>query len=137
MDIQDAALMMMSESADHPALASLARSVYERLVNGDPVDYRLLDHLVGEASGKGVLRSLNAKYSPAAFEAIIMPILAELGRQKPINSRAHAAARRPGGRPAAGEHLAAAIAASRLRPAVPPPGTSGRFVQDARAGRRW
>ena len=90
MDIKDATLMMMSESADHPALASMARSVYERLVNGDPVDYRLLDQLVGEASGKGVLRSLNAKYSPVAFEAIMMPILDELGRQKPVNSRAYA-----------------------------------------------
>lgn len=89
MDIQDAALILMGESADHPALAALARSVHERLVNGDPVDYRLLDQLVGEASGKGVLRSLHAKYSPTAFEAIIMPILAELGRQKPIGPRAH------------------------------------------------
>lgn len=90
MDIKDATLMMMSESADHPAVASLARSVHERLVNGDPVDYRLLDQLVGEASGKGVLRSLHAKYSPVAYEAIIMPILAELGRRKPVSSRAHA-----------------------------------------------
>ncbi len=60
MDIKDATLMMMSESADHPAVASLAQSVYQRLANGDPVDYRLLDDLIGEASGKGVLRALNA-----------------------------------------------------------------------------
>ena len=89
MDIKDATLMMMSESADHPAVASLAQSVYERLVNGDSVDYRLLDELIGEASGKGVLRTLHAKYSPTAYEAIIMPILAELGRQKPVRSRSH------------------------------------------------
>src|ERR1700749_1915214 len=86
MDIKDATLMMMSESADHPAVASLAQSVYERLVSGDPVDYRLLDELIGEASGKGVLRTLHAKYSPTAYEAIIMPILTELGRLKPIRS---------------------------------------------------
>ncbi len=66
MDIQDAALMMLSESADQPAVASLAQSVYQRLVNREPVDYRLLDDLIGEASGKGVLRALHPKYSPTA-----------------------------------------------------------------------
>ena len=90
MDIQDAALMMLSESADQPAVATLARSVYQRLVNGEPVDYRLLDDLIGEASGKGVLRALHARYSPTAYEAIITPILAEIGRQKPIRSRRYA-----------------------------------------------
>jgi hypothetical protein len=90
MDIRDATLVMLSESADHPAVASIARSVYERLVNGDPVDYRLLDDLVGEASGKGVLRALHAKYSPVAYEAIIGPILAEIGRRKPIRSQRYA-----------------------------------------------
>src|SRR6266700_624505 len=89
MDIQDASLMMLSESADYPAVASLAQSVYERLVNGEPVDYRLLDDLIGEASGKGVLRALHAKYSPTACDAIIMPILAEIGRQKPIRSQGY------------------------------------------------
>ena len=89
MDIKDATLMMMSESADHPAVASLARSAYERLVNEEPVDYRLLNDLIGEASGKGVLWALHAKYSPVAYEAIIGPILAEIGRQAPIRSRGH------------------------------------------------
>jgi len=89
MDIQDASLMMLSESADYPAVASLAQSVYERLVNGEPVDYRLLDDLIGEASGKGVLRALHAKYSPTAYEAIITPILSEIGRQKPIRSQGY------------------------------------------------
>jgi hypothetical protein len=87
MDIKDATLMMLSESADHPMVASLAESVYQRLVNSEPVDYRLLNDLIGEASGKGVLRALHAKYSPAAFDAIIAPILAEIGRQAPIRSR--------------------------------------------------
>ena len=91
MDIKDATLMMMSESADHPAVAALARSAYERLVNEEPVDYRLLNDLIGEASGKGVLRSLHAKYGPVGHEAIIGPILTEIGRQKPIGSRGHAA----------------------------------------------
>jgi hypothetical protein len=58
-------------------------------VNGEPVDYRLLDDLIGEASGKGVLRALHAKYSPTACDAIIMPILAEIGRQKPIRSQGY------------------------------------------------
>ena len=90
MDIRDATLMMLSESAGHPAVASIAQSVYERLVNAEPVDYRLLEDLIGEASGKGVLRALHAKYSPTAYEAIITPILAEIGRQKPIGSQRYA-----------------------------------------------
>jgi hypothetical protein len=86
MDIKDATLMMMTESAGHPAVASLAESAYQRLANGEPVDYRLLDELIGEASGKGVLRALHAKYGPVAHEAIIGPILTEIGRQKPVRS---------------------------------------------------
>jgi hypothetical protein len=86
MDIKDATLMMLSESAAHPAVVSIAESVYQRLANEEPVDYRLLNDLIGEASGKGVLRALHAKYSPTAYEAIIMPILAEIGRQAPVKS---------------------------------------------------
>lgn len=92
MDLKDATLMMLAESADHPAVASLAQSAYERLANGEPVDYRLLDELIGEASGKGLLRAINAKYSPVAYEAIIGPILTEIGRQKPIRSQRYAGA---------------------------------------------
>ncbi len=33
MDIKDATLMLLSESAGHPAVASLAKSVYDRLAN--------------------------------------------------------------------------------------------------------
>ena len=90
MDIKDATLVMLSESAGHPAVASLAESAYQRLANGEPVDYRLLDDLIGEASGNGVLRALHAKYGPVAHEAIVMPILAEIGRQKPIRSSGYA-----------------------------------------------
>ena len=87
MDLKDATLMMLSESADHPAVASLAQSVYERLVNGDPVDYRLLDELIGEASGKGVLRAIHHKYSATARDAMLVPILREIDRQKPVPPR--------------------------------------------------
>ena len=90
MDLQDAALMLRAESADHPAVASLAQTVYDRLANAEPVDYRLLDELIGEASGKGVLRALHAKYDPTAYEAIVGPILTELGRQKPVRSQRYA-----------------------------------------------
>jgi hypothetical protein len=86
MDLKDATLMMLTESADYPAVASIARNAHERLANEEPVDYRLLDDLIGEASGKGVLRALRAKHGTVAFEAIISPILAEIGRQKPIRS---------------------------------------------------
>jgi hypothetical protein len=87
MNLQDAALMVLSESADHPAVASVARAVYERLANGDPVDYRLLNDLIGQASGKGVLRALHAKYDPVAYEAILSPILTEIDRQAPVPPR--------------------------------------------------
>jgi hypothetical protein len=87
MDLKDAALMMAAESAGEPAVASAAQSVYERLTRGEAVGYQQLDQLIGEASGKGVLRALHAKYSPVAYEAIIMPILAELDRQKPVPPR--------------------------------------------------
>jgi len=92
MDLKDATLMLLSEADGHPAVTSLAKSAYDQLTRGEEVDYRLLDELIGEASGKGVLRALHARYSPAAYEAIIMPILAEIGRQKPVRPR-----RRPDG----------------------------------------
>ena len=86
MDLKDATLMFLSESADHPAVASLAQSAYDRLAAGEEVDYRLLNDLIGEASGKGVLRAMNSKYSPTAYEAIISPVLDEIGRRAPIRS---------------------------------------------------
>jgi len=92
MDLKDATLMLLSQSDGHTALASLAKSAYDSLARGEDVHYRLLDELIGEASGKGVLRALHASYSPVAYEAIIMPILAEIGRQKPVRPR-----RRPDG----------------------------------------
>jgi hypothetical protein len=95
MDLKDATLMMLHESAGQPAVASLARSVYDRLAGDEPVDYRLLDELIGEASGKGVLRALHAKYSPVAYEAIIGPILTEIGQQKPVRSQRYARATDP------------------------------------------
>jgi hypothetical protein len=87
MDLQDAALMVLSESADHPVVASLAQSVFDSAANGNLVDYRLLNDLIGHMSGKGVLRALNAKYDPVAYEAIISPILKEIDRQAPVPPR--------------------------------------------------
>jgi hypothetical protein len=46
----------------------------------------VLSDLVDEASGKGVLRAMHQKYGPAAFEAIVMPVLKEIGRRAPIRS---------------------------------------------------
>jgi hypothetical protein len=82
----DATLVVFTESAEHPAVAQLARSAYERMANGEEVGYQALDDLIGQASGKGVLRAMKGKYDPVAFDAIIMPILAEIGRTKPIRS---------------------------------------------------
>ena len=91
MDLKDATLMFLSESADHPAVASIAQSAYDRLIDSDEVDYRVLKELIGEASGKGVLRDMRHKYGPVAFDAMITPILQEIGQQAPVPPR-----RRPG-----------------------------------------
>lgn len=87
MELKDAALMFLSESAACPAVAAIAQSAYDRLVDEGEVDYRVLTDLVGEASGKGVLRAMRRKYSPAAFDAIITPVLREIGRSAPVPPR--------------------------------------------------
>jgi hypothetical protein len=94
MDLKDATLMFLSESAEHPAVAAIAQSAYDQIVRGEDIDYRVLDDLIGEASGKGVLRAISAKYSPVACEAIIAPVLQEIGRRKPVPPRRQPAADR-------------------------------------------
>jgi hypothetical protein len=103
-ELKDATLMLLRESDGHPVVASLAQSAYDQLARGEEVHYLLLDELIGEASGKGVLRALHARYSPVAYEAIIMPILAEIGRQKPVRPR-----RRPDGDDQAADPLRASV----------------------------
>ena len=84
--------MILSESAAHPAVVEVAQSAYDQLIVDGEVDYRVLSDLIGEASGKGVLRAIHRKYSATAYEAMIMPILREIDRQKPIPPRRSAAA---------------------------------------------
>ena len=86
MDLKDATLMFLVESAAHPAVRDVAQAAYDRLVEGEEIDYRVLSDLVDEASGKGVLRAMRRKYGPAGFDAIVMPVLQEIGRRKPIRS---------------------------------------------------
>jgi hypothetical protein len=86
MELRDATLMFLAESAAYPEVAEIAQSAYDRLVEGEDVDYQVLSDLIGEASGKGVLRAIHAKYSPQAYEAIIQPVLQEIGRRAPIRS---------------------------------------------------
>jgi hypothetical protein len=76
--------MLLSESAQHPSVVAIAQSAYDRLTAGEAIDSRLLSDLLGEASGTGVLRAIRKKYSPTAYDAILMPIFRELGRQAPI-----------------------------------------------------
>jgi hypothetical protein len=92
MDLKDATLMFLTESAAYPAVASIAQVAYGRLTADGEIDYRVLSDLIGEASGKGVLRDLRRQYGPVAFEAMITPILREIGRQAPIRSRRPAVA---------------------------------------------
>jgi hypothetical protein len=85
MDLKDATLMFLAESAAHPAVREIAQAAYDRLVEGEDIDYRVLSDLV-EASGKGVLSAMHRKYGPVAFESIVMPVLQEVGRRAPIRS---------------------------------------------------
>ena len=96
MDLRDATLMFLTESAAYPAVAELAQSAYDRLAEGEDIDYRILDELVGEASGKGVLRAMRQKYGPVAFESIVGPVLQEIGRRKPIRSTRYGYTWQPG-----------------------------------------
>jgi hypothetical protein len=86
MNLSDATLVFLAESGSCPSLASVARTVYGRLLDGETVDHRVLDDLLAEASGKGVLRAMRQKYGPVAFEAILAPIMDEIARTKPIRS---------------------------------------------------
>ena len=73
-------------AAEHASVARLAQPAYDRLARGEEVELRVLAELIGEASGKGVLRAMHRKYSAVAFDAVLMPILSELGRRKPVRS---------------------------------------------------
>jgi hypothetical protein len=85
-NIQDATLMFVTESDAHPTVQRRAQTIYDQLSSGEHVPYTMLQDLIDEASGKGVLQALARKYSPTAYESIIMPILSEIGRYKPIHS---------------------------------------------------
>ena len=87
MDLKDATLMVLAESAAHPGLARIAQSAYDQLTMDGEVDYHVLSDLIGEASGKGVLRAIRQKYGAIAHEAIFAPILREIDRQKPVPPR--------------------------------------------------
>jgi hypothetical protein len=86
-DLKDATLMILTESGSHPCLERLARAAFDELASGREVSYLILGEIINEASGKGVLRELHQKYSPAACDAMLMPILQEIGRRKPVPPR--------------------------------------------------
>ena len=86
MDLRDATLMMLTESAGHPELERLAQQAFDALADRGEVHYTVLDDMIGAASGSGVLGALRRKYSPAAFDALLMPILGEIGQHKPVTS---------------------------------------------------
>jgi hypothetical protein len=79
--------MILTESGAHPSLERLARTVYYELASGREVSYLILGDIINEASGKGVLRELHQKYSAVAYDAMLMPILEEIGRHKPVSPR--------------------------------------------------
>lgn len=79
--------MILAESAGYPEVARLAQSACDALADGDEVPHWILSDMIGEASGKGVLRFIHQKYSPTAYEALLMPILREIDRQRPVPPR--------------------------------------------------
>jgi hypothetical protein len=87
MDLKDATLMILAESAGYPEVARLAQSAYDALADGDQVPHWILSDMIGEASGKGVLRVLHGKYSATAYDALLMPICREIDRQRPVPPR--------------------------------------------------
>lgn len=87
MDLKDATLVFLTESGDHPSLEQLAQRAYDQIASGRGASHVLLSDLIGEASGKGVLRAMHRKYSPVAYDAIMMPIFDEIDRQKPVPPR--------------------------------------------------
>jgi hypothetical protein len=86
MDLKDATLMILAESAGYPEVARLAQCAYDALADGDQVPHWILSDMIGEASGK-VLRVLHRKYSATAYDALLMPICREIDRQRPIPPR--------------------------------------------------
>lgn len=96
MDLTDATLMILAESAAHPRLAVLARSAHDQLIMGGDVDYHVLSDIIAEASGKGVLRVIRQKHGAIAHEAIFGPILREIDRQKPVPPRSSPSDRQNG-----------------------------------------
>jgi hypothetical protein len=92
MDLKDATLMILNESAACPAVAKIAQSAYDQLIRDGQVDYRVLSDMVGQASGKGVLRAMHQKYGATTHEAIFGPVLREIDQQKPVPPRRAAAA---------------------------------------------
>ena len=87
MDLRDATLVVLTEATDYPELAALAQSAYDDLAAGSEVSHEVLSDIIGKASEKGVLRAMHRKYSGAAYDAILMPILSEVGRLRPIPPR--------------------------------------------------
>ena len=82
MDLKDATLMILAESAGYPEVARLAQSAYDALAEGGEVPHRVLSDMIGEASGKGVLRVLHRKYSATAYDALLMLWLRAKGRAR-------------------------------------------------------
>jgi hypothetical protein len=87
MDLQDATLIVRTEATAFPELAALAQSAYDELAAGSEVPHEVLSDIIGKASEKGVLRAMHRKYSAAAYNAILMPILTEVGRKRPVPAR--------------------------------------------------
>jgi hypothetical protein len=87
MNLMDATLIVLNEAAGYPELAALTQSAYDELAAGNEVPYTVLSDIVGKASEKGVLRAMHSEYTSTAYDAILMPILTEVDRQKPVPPR--------------------------------------------------
>jgi len=66
--------MITVESAAYPDLHTRVQATYDEMVRGQQVPHEVLSEILGEASGKGVLRAIQQKYSATAHEAMMMPL---------------------------------------------------------------
>jgi N-acetylglucosamine kinase-like BadF-type ATPase len=52
MDLKDATLMILAESAGYPEVARLAQSAYDALAEGDEVAHWVLSEMIGELAAR-------------------------------------------------------------------------------------
>lgn len=85
MDLKEASYMVLSESAPHAELRSVAQAAYDDFSAGREVPYIALKGMLVEASRKGVLGRLKQRYGYDAFNDMVLVLGREADRQRTIS----------------------------------------------------